>query len=132
MEAHRATTESEGYALLTGRTGLKVREADGDEEGGVAALLPARGVVEITARNASMPQLAETLRRSMGTPVWDRTGLAGRYDFQFRYALDENDASVAEPWIGTALQETLGLRLEKQKGLVDTLVVDRIDEPSEN
>jgi uncharacterized protein (TIGR03435 family) len=77
-----------------------------------------------------MSQLAVTLQRSLRMPVWDKTGLLGRYDFEFRYArdLDVGDA----PWLGTALQEALGLTLEKQKGPAESLMIDYIEEPSEN
>jgi uncharacterized protein (TIGR03435 family) len=32
----------------------------------------------------------------------------------------------------TAIQEKLGLKLESQKGLVDVVVIDHIETPSEN
>ncbi|MBV9746960.1 MAG: TIGR03435 family protein [Acidobacteriia bacterium] len=36
------------------------------------------------------------------------------------------------PSIFTALQEQLGVRIESQRALVDILVIDRVDKPSEN
>jgi uncharacterized protein (TIGR03435 family) len=38
----------------------------------------------------------------------------------------------AGPSLFTALEEQLGLKLESQKGTVDVIVIDRIDQPSEN
>ena len=69
----------------------------------------------------------------MQTPIWDRTGLTGNYDFEFRYVGNPDSASDADaPWLGTALQDRLGLLLEKAKGPSVTLVVDQVEEPSEN
>ena len=132
MQAHTVTSTGDGYALLIGKGGIKVSEAPVGRDSFASAILPRDrpGVVEITAKSATFTQLAVTLARSMKTPVWDRTGRSGVYDFHFFYATDP--AIGDAPWIGTALQESLGLNLEKQKGPVDTLVVDRIEEPSEN
>jgi uncharacterized protein (TIGR03435 family) len=80
-----------------------------------------------------MSQLAETLQRSIDMPVWDRTGLSGNYYFAFRYTeFLSADLDTDAPSLATALQQNLGLKLEKQKGPVEALVIDYIEEPSEN
>jgi len=151
MRAHRASREADGYALVVGKGGLKIKEANPGAappampewirdaspalkaESFIAANLQDGGVVGVTGRNVSMSQLAETLQRSMKVPVWDRTGLTGNYYFAFRYALESGAGSDADaPAVATALQESLGLKLEKQKGPVETVVIDYIEEPSEN
>lgn len=68
--------------------------------------------------------------------VLDRTGLNGGFDFELHWTpdglrspstpLQANDA----PSIFAALQEQLGLRLESQRGPVEFLVVDSIDQPT--
>ena len=138
MRVHRVTTQGEGYALTIGKGGLKIKEAKDaasapNVQGYVSATQPGFGVVAILGRGASMLQLAEILQRSTGMPVWDRTGLSGKYDFTFRYARDLNaDLQADAPSLAMALQETLGLKLEKQKGPLETLIVDHLEEPSEN
>ena len=63
----------------------------------------------------------------------DRTGLSRNYDFAFRYAQGFSaDLETDAPSLATALQENLGLKLAKQKGPLETLVIDYIEEPSEN
>jgi uncharacterized protein (TIGR03435 family) len=153
MRAHRVTAETDGFALLIGKRGLKIREAKADDEppplpegfsgaspslraeSFISARLLECGVVEIIGRRVSMAQLAETLQRSNGMPVWDRTGLTGNYYFAFRYAEDlsaDVDTQIPYPSLGTALQQNLGLEMKKQKGPIETLVVDHIEPPSEN
>jgi uncharacterized protein (TIGR03435 family) len=131
MRAHRVTTEASGFGLSIGKGGLKIPEAKSDQESTIFAV-GRPGVTAITGRKASMSQLAETLQRVTGMPVWDRTGLAGNYDFAFRYAQELSaDLKTDAPSLTTALQE-LGLKLEKQKGPVEALVIDSVEEPSEN
>jgi uncharacterized protein (TIGR03435 family) len=149
LRTHRATAEADGYALTIGKSGLKIKEASATDEPPampdwvrdaspalraetyISLTMPERGVIAVTGRRVSMSQLAVTLQRSAQMPVWDRTGLSGNYYFAFRYAPDNADSETA-PQLATALQETLGLRLEKQKGPVESLVIDYVEEPSEN
>lgn len=135
MRSHRVTTETDGYALSIGRNGPKLTPAkidNTDTEGSyVSATVPETGLIVITGRRASMADLAATLQRGQATPVWDRTGLSGKYDFEFRYAQDPSVRSETAS-LGSALQEKLGLSIKKQKGPLETLVVDSIQEPSEN
>jgi uncharacterized protein (TIGR03435 family) len=131
LRSHRATAQVDGYALLPAKGGPKLKPTtDKSMPATIASLLPTVGVVEINASRANMARLVQTLSRSLGTPVWDKTGLQDEYDFRFRYARDANTTDA--PWVGTAMQEALGLTLEKQKGPVETLVVDSIESPSAN
>ena len=57
------------------------------------------------------------------------------YDYRLRYAVSSPTAppDVDAPDIFTALQEQLGLRLEKSSTQLDVLVVDHLDRlPVEN
>ena len=152
MMAHRVSTEADRFALVIGKGGLKIKEANPaaeppempawirnassafKAESFISSTIPEPGVTAASGRNVSMSQLAETLQRSMKMPVWDRTALTGTYYFAFRYALDSAvaDFTSGVPALPTALQESLGLRLEKHKGTVETLVIDQIEAPAEN
>ena len=79
--------------------------------------------------------------------VVDRTRLAGLFEANLRWTPDGSSTIVATPPGGaetppgydpngppltTALQQQLGLKLESRKELVDLLVIDRIEHPTEN
>jgi uncharacterized protein (TIGR03435 family) len=80
--------------------------------------------------NESMPDLAYRLSDSLHTPVVDRTGLSGSYDF---LAVDDSDESGLglSDGISQSLRQ-LGLKLKKSTGIVQTLVIDRVSLPSGN
>jgi uncharacterized protein (TIGR03435 family) len=69
-----------------------------------------------------MSELASSLAGVLRAPVADRTGLTERYSFTLKYA----------PSVFEALPDQLGLRLEKEKASVETLVIDNVQRPSEN
>ena len=93
-----------------------------------------------------MEKLAEYLTqvssRELGRFVIDKTGLEGKYDLTLTWSPDNRLAAMADPSnenaapvgpsIFTAVQEQLGLKLESTKAPVETLVIDHIEQPSEN
>ncbi len=108
-----------------------------------------RGNLDINAE--SLDSFAEVLSRQLGRVVVNKTGLKGNYDFSLKWSPDENEgrmfggagaapdgrpgpppAEAAGPSIYSALQEQLGLKLETVKGPVDTIVIDRVEKPTEN
>ncbi|MGA7238684.1 MAG: TIGR03435 family protein [Bryobacteraceae bacterium] len=66
----------------------------------------------------------------------DGTGLTGRYDLDFQFAPGAEAADSADipsgPEFADALKHQLGLKLVERKGSVEVLVLDHIEEPSEN
>src|SRR5262249_25584005 len=130
MRFHRTSVTTEGYALSPGRGKSKLEPAKPDApESYVSATTAEAGVVQLTGRNSSMTELAVTLQRVQKTPIWDRSGVAGSYDFAFRYALDSSaDVRTEAPSLVAALQESLGLTLKKEKGALETLVIDSIEQ----
>jgi uncharacterized protein (TIGR03435 family) len=94
---------------------------------------------EMTAQAVPISNLVGILSMQLHRQVIDKTGLTGKYDFTLKFATEnphEDSASAAEPETAppliTAVQEQLGLKLEPAKGPVDTIVVDHVEQPSEN
>jgi uncharacterized protein (TIGR03435 family) len=96
----------------------------------------------------SMAAFANSLGMQVGRPVLDETGLQGAYDFTLTFMPDAGRGMPAgppppgapelppidpnAPALPTALQEQLGLRLESGKGPVEMIVIDSIDQPTED
>jgi uncharacterized protein (TIGR03435 family) len=91
---------------------------------------------ELKARKTTMERFAEWLSRQMQRPVIDATSIKGAYDFTLKYS-KENANRLAGldtyPILTLAIQEQLGLRLEKRTAPVDVVVIDHIERvPVEN
>jgi uncharacterized protein (TIGR03435 family) len=101
----------------------------------------------LTGTQARMSGLATLLSDLLNRPVEDKTGLEGIYDFKMEWQPDpaiessqrgfqKGDAAPAPeqsgPTIFTALQESLGLKLENAKQSVDAIVIDHAEKPSSN
>jgi uncharacterized protein (TIGR03435 family) len=86
--------------------------------------------------------LATMLSGFVGTSVIDQTGLIERFDIELSWAdtsdgrrgipLDADDAQEAGPSLANALEDQLGLKLQRAKGMAEVLVVDRIAGPTPN
>jgi uncharacterized protein (TIGR03435 family) len=64
----------------------------------------------------------------------DQTGLKGRYDFKLQWTMDEAQTAAADasPGLFTAIQDQIGLKLERVKAPADTLVIDKVERPGAN
>jgi uncharacterized protein (TIGR03435 family) len=103
----------------------------------VVSYVDGAGGVKMRVRRSgvTMQEFAPTLQGAVGRPVLDRTELDGRYDIEYSYAPQPNTGSAAlqnVPFLGAALEEQLGLKLESERTEVPVLVIDSIDRPSEN
>lgn len=94
------------------------------------------GAGRILLVGVPMAQLAPLISLVVQRPVVDRTGIAGSFDIEMTFspgpALGGDLTNPDSPSIFTALQEQLGLKLDAQRELVDVLVIDRIERPTEN
>ena len=89
---------------------------------------------------APLTQLVSLVSSAVRAPVIDRTGLSGLFDFTLEYmgerplpgrtpGQDLNANETPPPPIATALQQQLGLKLEKQVGPLPILVIDGAERP---
>jgi len=136
LTIHREKKELSIYAITVGKSGAKLTKSVSDPDA-----MPDEhgngGSTGLTVRytNYSMADLAKDLQtRQDGKPVVDQTGIAGRFDFTLKWWPDRwGIASAnAEPVLGTAIQEQLGLKLEAVKAPVDVIMIDHVERPSAN
>jgi uncharacterized protein (TIGR03435 family) len=76
------------------------------------------------------------LTKLLEHPVFDETGLEGKYDVTLDFAPVQASPTPANddlgPSISAAIQEQLGLKLEATKRPVEVFVIDHVEKPSEN
>jgi uncharacterized protein (TIGR03435 family) len=143
---HREPMDLSIYALSVRRGGSKLKESsispNAAPQGPPApAFVLSPTLIRLPARYLTMGEFASLLQRSpLDRPVVDRTGLQGRYDFDLEFAPDERlwggmlpqPENSDKPDLFRAVQDQLGLRLEPTRGLVQALVIDQIQRPSDN
>jgi uncharacterized protein (TIGR03435 family) len=91
-------------------------------------------------RKVTMETIAESVGadENIDRPVVDRTGLSGSFDFtvEWNHQLQTLSANPQPEVSGLslfeALRDQLGFKLEQQKGPVDVIVIDHVEQPSEN
>ena len=120
------------YVCLRWRSGGSRLQAAADDGGGsnLSSRRTDDGKSQITGKHFPIANLAQFLSGQVGRTVIDKTGLAGKYDFQLTYAPDMGD--ITGPSLFTALQEQLGLKLDSQKGPVEVVVIDSVEKASAN
>ena len=147
LKVHRETRELPEYELAIGKGKPRITPSGGGPmtvtiEGkhwtpgaGTCSTTSWRDGARIVCHAANMAKIAEELSGLLGAPVADRTGLTGTYDLNVRYVPDNRtlDADMEPgPSLVDAVQQELGLKLEKGKGPVDVIVIDHIEKPSPN
>jgi uncharacterized protein (TIGR03435 family) len=153
---HRESRQMLGYDLVLAGGGPKFKESTGPDPNApngqngkpltgsfLRMGISKNQAAEVTVHGYSMDRVADFLTRAPGVDhrVTDKTGLTGKYDFVLTFAASRGvgpaaagvatEASAPDdaPSIFTALQEQLGLKLQRGVGTIDTVVVDHVEKP---
>jgi uncharacterized protein (TIGR03435 family) len=151
LKFHRERKQMPVYALSVAKKGPKLKKKSGEVEKAQppsGLVIENRGLsfrpvvqpngdrtIQLSAKNLSMQDVADGLAMFIFTrPVINRTGLEGEFDFTVEYSAEGDSpiADLAGPELFTALQEQAGLKLEATRAVVDVLVIDHAEKPSEN
>jgi len=138
LAAHYETRDLSVFEIVPAKGGPRLTESIRPPDGPpVVGYSPGW----LTVGNATIADLAIFLQRYVtDRPVFDHTGIAGRYDLSLRWTPDDAqtegsgqaDDKNSLPGLFTAIQEQLGLKLQEEKRPAQVFVVDRVDMPSEN
>jgi len=111
LAIHRETKDVPAYALVVGKSGLKMKEVPPDPATEPAATgkvdvtatsgrggttvdygqgsYVSYGLNKLEAKKVTFVALVDTLGRFVDRPIVDMTGLSGRYDFTLEYSVEE-------------------------------------------
>jgi uncharacterized protein (TIGR03435 family) len=148
MRAHIVRREMPAFVLVRSRTDgslgpdLKRSAADCSNSSVRCGVAPfsRNGGFAMRGTGQGLAVLTRLLSQALGQPIVDRTGLDGLYDFELAFDMADLAARAASsgllppeaaartpgdnPALATAIQEQLGLTLERQRTLVDVVVID--------
>jgi uncharacterized protein (TIGR03435 family) len=137
--AHWESKEAEVSDLVVARGGPKLQPAAATAQGPEVRITlngsPLTGPRTGQPKGMTLKELADFLTAGMRLqPIVDKTGIEGRYKIDLKFSIQPTGSNevLEDPDLETALQQQLGLRLEKRKGSVNLLILDRIERPDPN
>ncbi len=124
LVVHRETKEVPAYSLVLAKSGSKLKVAAPNGKSGIASTVGPSGGQQTVFESTPLKVLVNMLANTLGSPVVDKTGLDGFYDYTFEWP-DATSSLFASA-------DQLGLKLEAKKEPVEVLVMDRAEHPSAN
>jgi uncharacterized protein (TIGR03435 family) len=140
MSVHLVTKQTQGYALVVGKSGPKLTKSAKQDEASGSFGFTSSG--HLTWRAETLASVARSLSLFLGRPVVDMTEIQGRFDITLDASPDslpglhsfgtaQADADP-QPSIFAAVR-ALGLNLEPREAAVKQLVVDSAQKiPTQN
>ena len=149
LVAHRERRDLSYFALVVARSdrrlGPYLREVPAECTSTAVAEVrkqfpsrpPLPGAHQTSLRCEPLSALVSLMTAGSQFPIFDETRLTGKYTMEMRSSSMVPGAMAAGgdpgvPPLAAALQEQLGLKLESRKGPIDVLVIDSIEQPTEN
>ena len=130
-------------ARTDGRLGPYVRShgeacTPQDADAAIKQFPPRTGPTNSVAsgRCADFSAMVDGLASQVQMPAFDKTGLSGKFTYEMRYQSSEvptaGEPRAVSSAFTDALEEQLGLKLRSDRGPIDVLVVDSVQQPTEN
>ena len=126
LALHRDTRLLPVYLLTVGKNGPRLQSAASENNSGLTSY-GSRDGVRVIGDSATMEALAQRLSRDLDRPVFDKTGIQGKFRIKLEWAREGDGPSVF------AAVQDLGLKLEGFKATIEILVIDSAESiPAEN
>jgi bla regulator protein blaR1 len=146
LKFHQEKKELSVYAITVTPKGATITKADPSPL--AVPGFAGGGQRGMTVRNSTIAEFGGILQANvLDRPVVDQTGFGiTRYNFILKWTPDGQQLAAAgappnapavpdadaPPDIFTAFQQQLGLKLESTKAMVDVIVIDSVEKPSDN
>jgi uncharacterized protein (TIGR03435 family) len=135
LKVHQEQKKTSVYELVVSKGGSKLPTNKADQLPPTFARESLPRVLDgnFVFLNTSIGEFADRLThlRGIDRPVLDRTGIQGIYDITLKSAASAI-LQADGPSLFTLIQEQLGLKLVAAKDNINVLIIDHVEEPSEN
>jgi uncharacterized protein (TIGR03435 family) len=132
LKSHLETKVGEVCILTRGRKPLQLKPPKNPESDPRAVVVSKQGGIadgEAVGINTTTDYLALRLGRYLQLPVLNQTEITGSYDFYLPPDDPENHDVVVAVF---DVVNRLGLKIKRGRGPIQTLVIDHVEQPSEN
>ncbi len=132
LRVNRETKQGDVYVLSRGSKPLQLKPpADPTEDPRAIVAIRQGGIVngEAFGMNTTMDYLAVQLSHYLRASVLNQTGIAGSSDFNLPATDPENTDEIAAVF---SVVDRLGLKLRRERGPVQTLMIDHVQQPTPN
>ncbi len=144
LKVHRSTKEERTYSLVVAKGGPHFKESAPGESHPDAYPAPGGGMISVERKGGwvtthwfglSSGQIVSMLSPE-GRPAQDKTGLTGKYDITLVQPESPGagtpQVQATPPLSPGERADQLGLKLVPSQGQVETLIIDHVEQPSEN
>lgn len=142
LKVHQESRDLPAYELTIAESGSKLQKQSDDKHSFMHL-----GTGELSSGGTSLSLLAAQLSMRLGRTVVDKTGLSGNYAYSLHWTPDADEHARMQqnepiapdtqalnnsaPPLLTAVQEQLGLTLQPVTTRVQVLIVDHVEQPSQ-
>lgn len=120
LRFHSETRQMTTLTLLASKAGLKFHQSATTGQKERVVIHPG----EIAGTNVPFGHFVSILQTQLGLPITNESGVTGEFDLRLTYDLEDSPDLADGTSVFAALEDQLGLRLERRRGPVEVMVID--------